>query len=395
GYEQFKISLKLNDNLNLVVQENLLNIRVVKSFVMETHETRKFNNKANKLRKIQLFVERIIALSQPLIQLIINVCVVPIIYYGSRFVFSGEMEIGKVSSFITYTFTIVMQLAFMCFMMVKIVMSLASIDRVKEVLDDIPEIKDGSKNISLISDGSIVYKNVNFSYVNDINKLVLKNINLEIKSGETVGIIGGTASGKTTLVQLLLRLYDVFSGEVIIGGTNVKDYNLKSLIDKIAIVPQKNILFSGTVRDNMKWGNDCATDDDIISALKQSQAYEFVDNLPNRLDYIVERDGVNFSGGQKQRLCIARALLKDAKILILDDSTSAVDTTTDYRIRKVFREELPNITKIIISQRILSVEDSDKIIVMENGEINAIGTHDDLLKSNEIYKDIYSSQMDR
>jgi ATP-binding cassette subfamily B protein len=362
---------------------------------METHETRKFNNKANKLRKIQLFVERIIALSQPLIQLIINVCVVPIIYYGSRFVFSGEMEIGKVSSFITYTFTIVMQLAFMCFMMVKIVMSLASIDRVKEVLDDIPEIKDGSKNISLISDGSIVYKNVNFSYVNDINKLVLKNINLEIKSGETVGIIGGTASGKTTLVQLLLRLYDVFSGEVIIGGTNVKDYNLKSLIDKIAIVPQKNILFSGTVRDNMKWGNDCATDDDIISALKQSQAYEFVDNLPNRLDYIVERDGVNFSGGQKQRLCIARALLKDAKILILDDSTSAVDTTTDYRIRKVFREELPNITKIIISQRILSVEDSDKIIVMENGEINAIGTHDDLLKSNEIYKDIYSSQMDR
>ncbi|GMO56304.1 MAG: ABC transporter ATP-binding protein [Rickettsiales bacterium] len=391
---RFKKLLKEIDGLNLNVQENLSGIRVVKSYVRENYENVKFEKTADRMRQMQFMAEKIVALLDPAMQFIIYFSIMIIMYFGGKMTINGEIEVGQIATFFIYTFQILMSLMMLSFVFVMILFSKASADRVLEIIEEEIDIIDEKQNSFDLEDGSIEYKDVNFSYNKDKNNLVLSNINLKISSGETIGIIGSTASGKTTLVQLLPRLYDVLSGEIIVGKHNIKDYDLKTLRDQIAMVLQKNVLFSGTIRENLQWGNENATDNDILTACQNAQASEFIDTLPNGLDTILERGATNLSGGQKQRLCIARALLKNPKILILDDSTSAVDTATDARIRKVFAEKLIGMTKLIIAQRILSIKDADKIIVLDNGKINGIGKHEQLLENNEIYREIYYSQQE-
>lgn len=383
------------DDLNNVVEENVRGIRVVKSFANEEYEKKKFETVSNDIYEKFSKAERYMALNMPVMQIGIYSCILLVSWFGAKVIVSSgatELTTGGLQSLITYGIQLLSSLMMLSFMFVMAVVSKTSVERVIEVLDEEPDLKNPKKPIFKVKDGSVEFKKVGFSYVNDENKECLKNINLRIKSGETIGIIGGTGTGKSSLVNLIPRLYDATSGEVKVGGVNVKDYDVETLRNEVAVVLQKNVLFSGTIAENIRWGNKDASDEEVERVCKLAQADEFVKSFPEKYNTYIEQGGTNVSGGQKQRLCIARALLKKPKILILDDSTSAVDTKTDSLIRKAFKEEIPNTTKFIIAQRISSVEDADKIIVMENGMVNGFGTHEELLKNNKIYKEVYESQ---
>ena len=387
---------KTYDNLNNVVEENVAGIRVVKSYVLEEKEKKKFGKVSESIFEDFSKAERLLALNHPLMQFSIYSCILGLSWFGARLIVNTgmvELTTGELMTMFTYTIQILSSLMMLSMVLVMIAISKSSAERIVEVLEEVPDIKDPAKPLMEVKDGSIEFRNVGFSYVNSKKKECLKNINLSIKSGETIGIIGGTGSGKTSLVNLIPRLYDATTGEVLVGGKSVKKYDLEALRNQVACVLQKNVLFSGTIKENIRWGKEDATDEEIERVCKLAQADEFVKGFPKGYDTYIEEGGTNVSGGQKQRLCIARALLKHPKILILDDSTSAVDTKTDSLIRKAFREEIPDTTKIIIAQRISSVEDCDKIIVMDDGEINAIGTHNELLKNNDIYREVYESQV--
>ena len=337
--------------------------------------------------------EKIASLNNPLMQITVSTIIVLISWFGGKQIIAGNLTTGEFTSLISYAMQILISLMVLSMVLVMIMISRASCERIVEILDEKSDLTSKENAITEVKNGSIFFDNVNFSYVKDKNKLCLKNVNIQIKSGETVGIIGGTGSSKSTFVQLIPRLYDVTTGSIKVGGVDVRDYELNSLRNQVAMVLQKNVLFSGTIKENLRWGNENATDEELIKACKLAQADEFISSFPEGYDTYIEQGGTNVSGGQKQRICIARALLKKPKILILDDSTSAVDTKTDELIRKAFKEEIPNTTKIIIAQRISSIQDADKIIVLDNGEINACGTHDELLKTNSIYQEVFYSQM--
>lgn len=386
---------KKYDDLNEIVEENVSSIRVVKSYVLEEKEKEKFSKTSNEIYKDFTKAEKIMALNSPIMQFAIYSALILISWFGARIIVNSHMTAlttGELTSLLTYSIQILSSLMMLTMILVMCTMSKASAQRIVEILDEEPDLKNKKNPIEEVKNGDIEFKNVGFSYVGKKNKEVLKNINLKIKSGETVGIIGGTGDGKSSLINLIPRLYDVSEGKVLVGGVNVKDYDLKVLRDQVANVLQKNVLFSGTIKENIRWGDENASDEDIERVCKLAQADEFIQGFDKKYDTYIEQGGTNVSGGQKQRLCIARALLKKPKILILDDSTSAVDTKTDSLIRKAFREEIPNTTKIIIAQRISSVQDADKIVVMDNGRIDAIGTHEELLKSNKIYQEVYESQ---
>lgn len=394
-HPRFVKVFKTYDKLNNVVQENLNGIRVVKSFVREEYEEEKFKKISKDIYTDFVAAEKLIAFNMPLMQLCMYSCMLLISWFGARLIVSTggtDLSTGQLMSLLTYATQILVSLMMLSMVMVMIIMSRASAERVVEILDEESDLKNCDKPVRNIKNGNISFRDVNFSYSKTFDKLCLSNINFDIKSGETVGILGGTGSSKTSLVQLIPRLYDVNSGCVMVGGIDVREYDIETLRNEVAMVLQKNTLFSGTIKENLRWGNENALDKDLIHVCKLAQADNFIQNLPDKYDTYIEQGGTNVSGGQKQRLCIARALLKNPKILILDDSTSAVDTKTDSNIRQAFREELPNTTKIIIAQRISSIEDCDKIIIMDEGKINAIGTHEKLLKNNLIYKEIYESQ---
>lgn len=393
AYHIFKNVFKIYDKLNNVVQENLKGIRAVKSYVREDYEIKKFKEVSQKLYKNFSKAEKIIAFHNPLMQLSINICVILISWYGARMIVADTMTIGQLMSLIIYSTQILMALMMLSMIFVMVTFSRASAERIYEVLEEKSNLTNQCNPIFNIEDGSVSFKNVDFGYLDDENKLCLKNINFNIKQGETVGILGGTASSKTSLVQLIPRLYDVKKGEVYVGGKDVRSYDLSTLRSEVAMVLQKNVLFSGTIKENLKWGNKDASDKELERVCKLACAHDFISSFPDGYNTYIEQDGTNISGGQKQRLCIARALLKNPKILILDDSTSAVDTKTESLIKKMLRNELPNTTKFIIAQRIFSVKDADKIIVMHKGKINGIGTHTQLLENNKIYKEIYNSQI--
>lgn len=383
------------DDLNEIVEENVSSIRVVKSYVLEEKEKEKFGKTSNEIYKDFTKAEKIMALNSPIMQFAIYSALILISWFGAKIIVNSHMTAlttGELTSLLTYSIQILSSLMMLTMILVMCTMSKASAQRIVEILDEEPDLKNKKNPIEEVKNGDIEFQNVGFSYIGKKNKEVLKNINLKIKSGETVGIIGGTGDGKSSLINLIPRLYDVSEGKVLVGGVNVKDYNLKALRDQVANVLQKNVLFSGTIKENIRWGDENASDEDVERVCKLAQADEFIRGFDKKYDTYIEQGGTNVSGGQKQRLCIARALLKKPKILILDDSTSAVDTKTDSLIRKAFREEIPNTTKIIIAQRISSVQDADKIVVMDNGRIDAIGTHEELLKNNKIYKEVYESQ---
>lgn len=391
------------DDLNTSVQENLTNIRVVKSFVREKQEKEKFKKANDKLTDTGINAIKIVIMNMPIMQLIMYTCILAIVFFGGRIVVDTTLgniakdvglEAGDLLSFITYVSQILMSLMMLSMLFLQFTRARASGQRVLEVLDTEVDIKDPEQPITEVTDGSVDFVNASFRYKSGNKEDVLSNINLHINAGETIGVIGSTGSAKTTLVQLIPRLYDTTGGEVKVGGHNVRKYGLEPLHDAVAMVLQKNTLFSGTVRDNMKWGNPDATDEEIIEACKQAQAWDFISKKPGALDSEVSQGGANFSGGQKQRLCIARALLKKPKIIILDDSTSAVDTATDAKIREAFAKELKGITTIIIAQRITSISHADRIVVLDDGKINAVGTHEELLQTCEIYKEVYTSQQE-
>ena len=393
AFPRFEKMLAKYDALNSRVQENLIGIRVVKAFVREKFEGEKFVASADDVRAAQVKAEKIVILGHPLMQLTMYVCIVCVIYFGSNMVIGGSMLIGQLSSFITYITQILMSLMMLSMIFVMTTISMASMHRIVEIFDEMPDIADDDADPALVpADGSIMFDNVSFSYSGDKNNLNLTNISLDIKSGETIGVIGGTGSAKSTLVQLIPRLYDVTEGRILVGGHDVRDYKIDNLRNQVAMVLQKNVLFSGTIKNNLRWGNENATDEQIIEACKQAQAHDFIMSFPDGYETDLGQGGVNVSGGQKQRLCIARALLKKPRIIILDDSTSAVDTATDAKIRSAFRSELADTTTIIIAQRISSVADADKIIVLDDGKIDAFDTHENLLKSNKIYMEVYRSQ---
>ena len=388
----FTAAIRKYDDINSSLQENINGIRVVKAYIREKYETNKFKKATESLKNMLLKGEKIIIFVSPVMQITVFGCILLLSWFGAKMIVVNELTTGQLTSLFAYTTNILMSLLMLAMMLVNIVFSRASGDRIVMVLDEEPSIKNPENGITEVKDGSIVFKNVNFSYSNNPDVLNLTKINLEIKSGETVGIIGGTGSAKSALVQLIPRLYDVLDGELLVGGVNVKDYDIKTLRDNVAMVLQKNVLFSGTIKDNLRWGNENATDEEMEHACKLAQADEFIQKFPKKYDTRIERGGANVSGGQRQRLCIARALLKSPKILILDDSTSAVDTKTDKLIREAFKNELPHITKIIIGQRVSSIKDSDKILVLEDGIITAAGTHDELLKTSKVYREVYESQ---
>lgn len=391
----FEKVFKTYDSLNGVVQENLMGIRVVKSFVREDHEIEKFKGVSLKLYKLFSKAERLVSLNQPIMMLCMDLCLILISWIGSNLIITTnatELTTGQLTSMITYGMQILMSLMMLSMIFVMITMSRASMERIVEVLDEQSDLNNGENPVMEVKDGSIEFNNVSFSYSKREDNLCLKNVNLKIESGQTVGIIGGTGSSKSTFVQLIPRIYDTTIGSIKVGGIDVKDYDIETLRNEVAMVLQKNTLFTGTISDNIRWGNKNASDEEVQHVCKLAQADDFIQTFPKKYDTYIEQGGTNVSGGQKQRLCIARALLKKPKILILDDSTSAVDTKTDSLIRKAFKEEIPNTTKIIIAQRISSIMDADKIIVLDNGSISAMGTHDELLKSSSIYQEVYYSQ---
>ncbi|MCX7714987.1 MAG: ABC transporter ATP-binding protein/permease [Clostridia bacterium] len=387
----FERVFRTYDVLNRIVQENLRGIRVVKSYVREEYEKSKFEKVSTQIYRDFSTAERIVALSMPLMQFGSYISILFISWIGARLIVSSEMTTGQLMSIITYASQILMSLMMLSMIFVMITISRASAERISELLEEKSNLKNGENPIYEVKNGDISFKNVSFGYTS--NKICLSNINIDIKSGETVGIIGGTGSSKTTLVQLIPRLYDATEGEGFVGGENVRDYDIHTLRNEVSMVLQKNVLFSGTIKENLRWGCEDASDEELVRVCKLAQAHEFIMSFPKQYDTYIEQEGTNVSGGQKQRLCIARAILKKPKILILDDSTSAVDTRTDSLIRKAFREEIPDTTKIIIAQRISSVEDADKIIIMDNGSVNDVGTHEQLLERNPIYQEIYYSQM--
>ena len=392
AHPRFIAMLKKYDGLNSTVQENLISIRVVKSFVRSAYEKDKFKNANDGLMNASLRAEKVVIFNMPIMQLSVYACIIAILWFGGNMIAAGNMETGELISFINYVTQILMSLMTICMVFTNIVISRASLSRIIEVLNEQPDIKDIAKEDIPVNDGSIEFKNVTFSYYSTAEEVNLKNINVKIHSGETIGIIGGTGSAKSTLVQLIPRLYDADEGEVLVGGRNVRDYKLKTLRSSVAMVLQKNVLFSGTIKENLRWGNAQATDEEIEAACKAACAHDFITSFPNGYETELGQGGVNVSGGQKQRLCIARALLCKPKILILDDSTSAVDTATDARIRDALKTALKGATKLIIAQRITSVCEADRIIVMDDGRISDIGTHEELLKRNEIYREVYTSQ---
>lgn len=392
----FKRVFDKYDNLNNVVEENVRGIRVIKSYVLEEHETKKFKDSSEDIYEDFIKAEKILAFNSPVMQIASYAAILLISWFGAKIIVGTgmtEFTTGELTSLITYAMQILSSLMMITMLLVMSTMAITSANRIYEILKEEVDLKNSENPIKNVKNGSIEFNDVSFSYVNKKDKECLKNINIKINSGETIGIIGGTGVGKSSFVNLIPRLYDATEGEVKVGDINVKEYDIETLRNEVAMVLQKNVLFSGTIKENLRWGKEDASDEEIERVCKLAQADEFIQNFPNKYDTYIEQGGTNVSGGQKQRLCIARALLKKPKILILDDSTSAVDTKTDKLIRKAFKEEIPNTTKIIIAQRISSVEDADKIIVFENGEINGFGTHEELLKTNEIYKEVYESQV--
>lgn len=401
---RFKRAFKNYDNLNNSIEENVTGIRVVKSYVREEYENDKFSKAADSLTNEFTKAERIVAFNSPIMQFCIYSVTILILTMGSYIIINNtkiaqngdfiykKLSVGQMQGLMTYGMQSLMALMMLSMIIVMITMAVESARRICEVLTEHSDIVNPENPIYSVADGSIEFRNVSFKYSENAKRMALTNVNLTINSGETIGIIGGTGSAKTSLVNLISRLYDTTEGEVLVGGVNVKDYDLTTLRNQVSVVLQKNVLFSGTISENLRWGNKDATDEEIMHAAKLACADEFIQTFPNKYETHIEQGGTNVSGGQRQRLCIARALLKNPKIIVLDDSTSAVDTKTDALIRKAFKDEIPNTTKIIIAQRISSVCDSDKIIVMDNGTINAIGTHDELLKNNKIYQEVYYSQ---
>ena len=392
AFPKFHKMFKQYDLLNANVQENLAGIRVVKAYVREEHETEKFFAQSGKVKDLSIAAEKLILLNSPAMQLTMYGCILMISWLGANSIVAGNMTTGTLMSLFTYTMQVLMSLMMISMIFVMLTMSKTSAERIMEVLDEESTIKNPEQPVMEVADGSIDFENVDFRYSGGADKNVLENVNIHIKSGETVGIIGGTGSSKSTFVQLIPRLYDVSEGCVKVGGVDVRDYDMEVLRNEVSMVLQKNVLFSGTILENLRWGNENATLEEAKHACELAQAAEFIESFPDGYDTKLERGGTNVSGGQKQRLCIARALLKKPKILILDDSTSAVDTATDAKIRKAFREEIPNTTKLIIAQRISSVKDADHILVLNEGEVNGYGTHEELLKNNAIYRDIYELQ---
>lgn len=392
AFPRFNVMLHKYDDMNAKIQENLVGIRVVKAFAREGYEKKRFTDNTEAVRKAQYFAEKLVILNMPIMQLCMYGSIVAILWFGGNMAVEGDMDTGVLSSFIMFVTQILMSLMMLSMLFIMFIISRASMERVYEVLSEEPAIKDAKGSEISAQDGSISFRNVSFSYFSDMNNLALEHVSFDIKSGETIGIIGGTGSSKTTLVQLIPRLYDATEGQVLVGGHDVKEYALDTLREQVAMVLQKNVLFSGTIRDNLRWGDENASDEEIIEACKAACAHDFIMGFPEGYDTNLGQGGVNVSGGQKQRLCIARALLKKPKIIILDDSTSAVDTATDSSIRKAFREKLSETTTIIIAQRITSVKDADRIFVMDDGKIVDSGTHNELMKSSSIYREVYESQ---
>lgn len=392
-FPRFEKMLRKYDDMNEFTQENLIGIRAVKAFVREDNEIDKFKKVSSTVQKLQFSAEKIIVIAFPFMQIVVYACMICVAWFGGNDIIVGNMKLGDFTAFLSYIMQILMSLIMVAMGFMNIVLSRASLDRIVEILDEKIDIEDAPDSQDIeVKDGSIDFDNVDFSYSKSRDVLNLENIDLHIRSGETIGIIGGTGSAKSTLVQLIPRLYDVLDGEVKVGGINVKDYKLDKLRDSVAMVLQKNVLFSGTIRQNLLWGNKDATDEEIEHAAKAAQAHDFIMSFPDGYETELGQGGVNVSGGQKQRLCIARALLKKPKIMIMDDSTSAVDTATDAAIRSGLKKEFGDTTVLIIAQRISSVEDADRIIVMNDGKIDAVGTHEELLATNEIYRDVYNSQ---
>ncbi len=392
AFPRFQIMMKKYDILNREVQENLIAIRVVKAFVRSAFEKKKFGDAADDVTNAQRSAEKVVLWNGPLMQILMYGCVVSVIWFGGQQIIRGEMGVGALLTFITYITQILMALMMLSFLFVGIVLSRASISRILEVLNEEPDIANPENAATEVKDGEIEFDHVGFSYAGDRNNLVLQDINLHIRAGETIGLIGATGSAKTSLVSLIPRLYDVTTGTLKVGGRDVKEYDLHALRDQVAMVLQKNVLFSGSIKENLRWGDENATDDEITAACQAAAADEFVRSFPDGYETDLGQGGVNVSGGQKQRLCIARALLKKPKIMILDDATSAVDTATDSRIREALRSQMADTTKIIIAQRITSVMDADRVVVLDDGKIADVGTHDELMARCDIYRDVYQSQ---
>ena len=395
AHPHFETVFKKYDELNRVVQEDLNGIRVVKAYAKEDLEKAKFKKVNDEVFSFFKKAEKIVAFNSPVMQLTVYTCILLISWFGAQTIVGGAMQTGQLSSIITYAYQILMSLMMLSMVFVMVIIAQSSAERIVEVLEEEPAIKNKEKTVKEVKDGSISFENVSFCYSDekDKSKFALRNINLEIKAGETFGIIGGTGSSKSTLVQLIPRLYEATKGTVRVGGVDVRNYDLETLRDSVSMVLQKNVLFSGTISENLRWGNKEADDEELERVCKLAQADDFIKQFSAKYETVLDQGGTNVSGGQKQRICIARALLKKPKILILDDSTSAVDTKTDALIRKAFREEIPNTTKIIIAQRISSVEDADKIVVLNDGRIDGIGTSEELLKTNKIYREVYESQV--
>ena len=388
----FERVFKTYDRMNTVVQENVRGIRVVKAYVREEHETEKFQGVSGLLYRQFSKAQKTMAGVAPLMQFCMYACMLLISWFGARLIVGGSMTTGELTSLFSYAMQILMSLMMVAMVFVMITMSKASAERIVEILEEQPDLHNPENPVTEVKSGDIDFENVNFSYKGDEHKLALRDVNLHIKAGQTIGILGGTGSAKSTLVQLIPRLYDVTSGSVKVGGVDVRAYDIETLRSEVAMVLQKNVLFSGTIKENLRWGNEHASDEELERVCKLAQADEFIQQMPKKYDTYIEQGGTNVSGGQKQRLCIARALLKKPKVLILDDSTSAVDTKTDALIRKAFAEEIPGTTKLIIAQRVSSVQEADQIVILDGGAVQAAGTHDELLASNAIYQEIYNQQ---